>query len=98
VWIRMRGSGPKKSFFESMRGRWKWLAINGTAGPALGVSCFQWALATTPTGIVLPIVALTPLAIIPFSMRFEGEKPSLRSLAGAVIAVIGVVGLRITTH
>jgi drug/metabolite transporter (DMT)-like permease len=98
VWMRMRERGPRKSFFELMRGRWKWLAINGTAGPALGVSCFQWALATTPTGIVLPIVALTPLAIIPFSMRFEGEKPSLRSLAGAVIAVIGVVGLRITTH
>jgi hypothetical protein len=30
-------------------------------GPTLGVTCFQWALATTPSGIVLPIVALTPL-------------------------------------
>lgn len=85
---------PETSFRERMRPAWKWMVLNGTVGPALGVSCFQWALATTPTGIVLPIVALTPLTIIPFSHRFEKERPTVRSILGGVIAVAGVVGLR----
>src|SRR5262245_13460030 len=51
---------------------WPWVLLNGLAGPALGVSCYQWALKTTPTGIVLPIVAITPLVIIPFSYHLEG--------------------------
>lgn len=67
--------------------------INALSGPALGVSCFQWALLTTPTGIVLPIIALTPLVIIPFARFFEGEKPTVRSLIGGVIAVGGVIAL-----
>lgn len=81
-------------FRERMRRGWKLLLINGTVGPALGVSCMQLALAKAPTGIVLPILALAPLTIIPFSRRFENEKPTARSLIGGVIAVAGVVGLR----
>jgi drug/metabolite transporter (DMT)-like permease len=79
-----------------MKAGWKWLVINGTAGPALGVSFFQFALSKAPTGIVLPIVALTPLAIIPFSRKFENEKPGARSIVGGILAVIGVVGLRLS--
>ena len=96
-WLRLKQSDrPREPFLPRMRGNWQWLLLNGAAGPALGVGCFQWALATTPTGIVLPIVALTPLAIIPFSRIFEGERPSRRSLLGGAIAVLGVVGLRIS--
>jgi len=65
--------------------------VNAIAGPALGVGCFQWALATRGTGVVLPIVALTPLVIIPFSMWFEKERPSKRSLLGGLVAVSGAV-------
>lgn len=68
-----------------------WVMVNALAGPALGVSCFQWALAQRGTGVVLPIVALTPLAIIPFSMWLESERPSLRSLMGGAVAVAGAV-------
>lgn len=68
-----------------------WVLANAFAGPALGVSCFQWALAQRGTGVVLPIVALTPLVIIPFSLWLEGERPSKRSLLGGVIAVGGAV-------
>ena len=70
---------------------WPWIMVNGLAGPTLGVACIQWALQSTPSGIVLPIVALTPLVVVPFSTLMEGEKPPLRSLVGGVIAVIGVV-------
>ena len=65
--------------------------LNGLVGPALGVSCFQWALMSTSTGIVLPIVAITPLVIIPFAHRMEGERPSARSVLGGVVAVVGAV-------
>lgn len=70
-----------------------WILVNSISGPTLGVGCYQWALATTPTGIVLPIVAITPLVVIPFARFVEGERPSARSLIGGVIAVIGAVAL-----
>ncbi len=72
---------------------WLFVIANAFCGPALGVSCYQWALATTPSGIVLPIVATTPLVIIPFSYWLEGDRPSVRSVLGGVIAVVGVVAL-----
>lgn len=77
---------------------WPWIVGNALAGPTLGVSCYQWALKTTPTGIVLPIVAITPLVIIPFARVVEGERPTLRSLAGGVIAVIGAVTLTLVSR
>ena len=55
---------------------------NAMLGPVFGVSCYQWALATTPAGIILPIVATTPLVIIPLTYWFEGDRPSRRSLVG----------------
>jgi drug/metabolite transporter (DMT)-like permease len=70
-----------------------WVLLNGLSGPALGVSCYQWALKTAPTGIVLPIVAITPVVIIPLSLIFERESPSRRSIAGGIIAVLGAVAL-----
>lgn len=75
------------------RRAWPWVLANGLVGPALGVSCYQWALKTTPTGVVLPIVAITPLVIIPFSYHLEGERPTLRSLAGGALAVAGAASL-----
>jgi drug/metabolite transporter (DMT)-like permease len=80
-------SSPEK------RKAWPWVLANGLAGPALGVSCYQWALKTTPTGVVLPIVALTPIVIIPFARYTEGERPTARSIIGSVIAVAGAAAL-----
>jgi drug/metabolite transporter (DMT)-like permease len=71
----------------------RWIVANAMAGSVLGVGAFQWALMLQPTGVVLPIVALTPLVIIPFSIYIEGERPTRRSLVGGVIAVVGVVAL-----
>ena len=75
------------------RRAWLLVLINGLAGPALGVSFYQWALKTTPTGVVLPIVAITPIVIIPFAFWLEGERPGSRSLLGGAIAVAGAAAL-----
>jgi len=70
-----------------------WMIANGIAGPVMGVGCYQWALATTPSGIVLPIAATTPLLSIPIAFWLEGDRPSRRSLVGGVIAVAGCIAL-----
>lgn len=80
---------------QRWRHAWHWIFFNALSGPTLGVSCYQWALATTPTGIVLPIVAITPLVVIPFAHVLEGERPSARSLIGGVLAVGGAVALTV---
>jgi drug/metabolite transporter (DMT)-like permease len=72
---------------------WLWVPANALCGAVIGVSCYQWALATTPSGIVLPIVACTPLVIVPLSWWLENERPTRRSLLGGAIAVVGCVAL-----
>ncbi len=75
------------------RRAWPWVIANALAGPSIGVACYQWALAVAPTGIVLSIVATTPLVVIPFTMILDGERPTVRSLIGGAIAVLGAVAL-----
>ena len=70
-----------------------WFLLNGMVGPCLGVSCYQQALREQPTGIVMSIVALTPLAVIPLAIRLGGEKPTVRSILGGCIAVAGTIAL-----
>ncbi len=70
-----------------------WVLANALAGPSVGVGFYQWALKTTPSGVVLPITAMTPLLVVPYTWLCEGDRPGWRSLAGAVAAVVGVIGL-----
>ena len=80
---------------RAQRGAWKFVVLNAIAGPTLGVACFQWALWIAPSGIVLPIVATTPVVAIPLTYWLDGDRPSLRSVIGGVIAVGGTVALAI---
>jgi len=70
-----------------------WLIAHALAGPAAGVTCFQWALMLKPTNIVLPIVATTPLVVLPLAHYFEGERVTRRAVLGSGVAVAGVIGL-----
>jgi drug/metabolite transporter (DMT)-like permease len=72
---------------------WPWLVGGALAGPSVGVSCFQWALMTEKTSIVLPIVATSPLLVIPLTRWADGERITKRGVAGGIIAVAGVIGL-----
>ncbi len=78
---------------EKWRRIWPWILGNSLAGQTLGVTCVQWALERTPTGIVMTITALTPVILLPMTRIVEGEKIGIRSLLGALVAVAGVVGL-----
>ena len=85
-----------KSFqvsIEKWRRIWPWVVANSLAGQTIGVSCMQWALENMPTGIVLSIIATTPIVMLPLTRVFEGEKITARSLIGSLIAVAGVIGL-----
>ena len=52
----------------------------------MGVECGQSAIRDRPVR-GCPSAAV----IIPFSMKFEGERPTVRSLIGSVVAVAGVI-------
>ena len=98
--IQWRESGSRDPVERRAQWRkaWPLVLLNGLSGPALGVSCYQWALKTTGTGIVLPVVALTPIVIIPFSRFIEGERPTKRSLFGGAVAVCGAILLAIASR
>lgn len=72
-----------------------WLIGAAIFGPVIGVSCFQWALQSLESGIVLAVVATTPIILMPLSHITEGDHPSILSIFGAILAVSGVVLLNI---
>jgi drug/metabolite transporter (DMT)-like permease len=95
--IKVRNGGSIATEIALTPASVKWLiamiVLNALCGPTLGVGAYQWALNVNnlPAGIVLSVVALSPLVIIPFAMKFEGERPSLHSVLGSLIAVGGVI-------
>ena len=40
-----------------------------------------------------PIVATTPLAVIPLAHYYDGDRVTKRAILGGVLAVAGVIGL-----
>jgi len=97
-WRHTRRHGDDAQMKDSFSPReklrlWPWVLANSLAGQTVGVSCMQWALETTPTGIVTAIIAMTPIVMLPLARIFEGEKITARSLTGGLIAVAGVLGL-----
>jgi drug/metabolite transporter (DMT)-like permease len=78
-----------------LRSRQTQLTTLGAAlcGPVLGVGCYQWALASAPSGLVLPIVALCPMVAIPFTWWLEGDRPTPRAIAGGAGAVAAAIAL-----
>jgi len=71
-----------------------WIVLNALSGLVLGISCYQWALQNTATGIVLAIVATTPLIVMPMAYLLDNDRPSRRALLGGVVAVVGVLVIK----
>ncbi|MDF1825711.1 MAG: DMT family transporter [Verrucomicrobiales bacterium] len=72
-----------------------WLLGAALFGPVIGVSCFQWALHSLESGIVLAITAMTPIILMPLAAMTEGDHPSRLAILGAVVAVTGVILLNL---
>ena len=72
---------------------WPWIIGNALAGPSIGVAVYQWGVATTPTGILMPIVATVPVITQFLAWKIEGHHPTRRTVLGGVIAVLGVIAL-----
>lgn len=98
--IRLPGDSSDTSAVTPAVEKWRriapWVLLNSLAGQTLGVSAMQWGLEATPTGVVMSITALTPLAVIPLARIFENEKITARSLLGGAIAVSGVICLTLS--
>ena len=62
-------------------------------GPVLGIWSMMYAISKVPLGIASTLMSLAPLFIIPLSFFVFGEKPTLRSVLGTVVALVGVAGL-----
>jgi drug/metabolite transporter (DMT)-like permease len=88
---------PAMPSWEKWRKVLPWVLANSLAGQTIGVSCYQWAFQTTPAGIVLPIVATTPLVAMPITRIMEREKVTWHAIVGGIIAVAGVIGLKLST-
>lgn len=80
---------------DRWRAAWPLVVANALAGPSIGVGCYQWALRTTASGIVLPIVATSPLVTIVLSYFLEGLRPTRRAVLGGLVAVGGAVALKL---
>jgi drug/metabolite transporter (DMT)-like permease len=95
VLTRLQGaaSTPQEPAMARWKRGWPLVVANALAGPAIGVGCYQWALKTTPSGIVLPIVAASPLVTMILSFFIEGLRPKLRAVIGGLIAVAGAIVL-----
>jgi drug/metabolite transporter (DMT)-like permease len=91
-----RASQPTEESPSSDRWRkaWPFVLGNALAGPTLGVGCYQWALRTTASGIVLPIIATSPLVTIVLSFFIDGLRPTRRAVWGGLLAVVGAVALK----
>jgi drug/metabolite transporter (DMT)-like permease len=98
--FRVQSRAPRELVVEvsrrKWRGVWLWILLNALTGQTFGVSCMQWAFETTPAGVVLSIIALSPIAVIPIAFVVEGERPNARSLVGGAVAVAGVVALALS--
>lgn len=101
-WLWQRGRVPAASGGSGAatgtpwRRAWPWVVVNALSGPSLGVACYQWAFQVQPTGVVMSITALTPLAVVPLAWWLDGERPAARPLFGGAVAVAGAVWLAST--
>jgi drug/metabolite transporter (DMT)-like permease len=66
------------------------IALGAFLGPFLGVGLFLLSLQHIATGVAQTIVSVTPVLVIPLVMVVEKERVSLRAVAGALVAVLGV--------
>ncbi len=75
-----------------------WLGLSGV-GSASGVTLLYFALDNAPLVVVSPIIAISPLVTILITrLTLQGiEKVTLRTIAGAILVVSGVLVITISS-
>lgn len=95
-WLVLKRTGRLREDLQPLP-QWKAASLlvvgNALSGPSLGVASFQWALRTSPSALVLPIVATSPLVTMALAWWTEGTLPKRRAIFGGVLAVAGAAGL-----
>lgn len=72
---------------ESMKG----LLVGSVVGPFLGVLFAIMAFKYAKVGVASTIMSINPVLVIPFSVYIMGERVNRVEVAGAVMAVVGVM-------
>ncbi|MFH1699343.1 MAG: DMT family transporter [Candidatus Zixiibacteriota bacterium] len=95
IWIFAGFRGELISTFRAITSRKVIYALVGAAflGPTIGVWMSLVAVKHTQAGIAATIMSSFPVVVILLVMIFYKERPTPRSVLGAVIAVIGVAML-----
>jgi drug/metabolite transporter (DMT)-like permease len=75
------------------RGGTLFMVAGAFTGPFLGVTLSLAALQFIQAGIAASITAIYPILALLLAARFHGERLTPRSLAGTVVAVVGVIVL-----
>lgn len=70
-----------------------WMLGAALFGPVIGVSCYQWARLHLPSAVVVAIAATSTLWVIPLARLIDKDHPTLRQIAGTIVAVAGIAVL-----
>ena len=65
------------------------IGVGTIVGPVIGIWLSLLAIEWAPTGVVTALMSTAPILMIPITWLAYGDRPTLRSLGGAVLAVAG---------
>jgi drug/metabolite transporter (DMT)-like permease len=92
IWIAVLAAGKLPDLQKAIHNKQglQFTALGAFVGPFLGVTFSMIAVTLSKAGIAQTLMSLMPVLIIPILWIFYHQKTSLRSIFGALIAVVGV--------
>jgi drug/metabolite transporter (DMT)-like permease len=69
------------------------VSVASVFGPFLAIWFMLFALKNASTGVVLTLLAMSPIWLLPLGWAFQGDRPTRREVAGAFAAVGGIAVL-----
>lgn len=98
IWIVAVVRGEMRATVGAIKDQKAMMALWGAAllGPTIGVWMSLTAVQHTEAGIAATIMSTFPIIVIPLTMIVHKERPTYRSILGAMIAIAGVAMLFVT--
>jgi drug/metabolite transporter (DMT)-like permease len=70
------------------------IVLAGTAvGPVLGMWTSMVALKLNPAGVGVALISTSPIMMVPLAYIFYHERPTVRTIAGTALTVLGIAVL-----